>query len=360
MIAYLTRVAVVNTFATPDAAVQRFPYPKPQEDSNGAGGGIAFSYDVHKMITLGAAGDLMSTNTHGEMRGRFFSQDIDGSRFMKTGRLHSLFKVGRVLEGAVKHSSSSGDGDGDYFWSYGCPQQGGGFQFSTQEGQTADKDFWEERTGTRWLLRVPQTSIKLAVEYEHGRGNYSVSPDSAYSADVFNVPGECGYGEAALINPRVAYVLDDMPVDHDYRENMLTAGASLTLWFGRRPLSLATEYESWTQEWEEAVQGAGTRDLSMLKLGAELGATRKVTVRVGGVWGEDRVARDGVSSALQRPLEGGWTEKSLTLGGTYVLAPGLRQIEVAYLYTSREPDFDDLYARDATDHRLTAYARFYF
>jgi hypothetical protein len=360
MITYLTRVTVVNQFATPDAAIERAPYPMPTGKSDGIGGGLAFSYELNDMVTLGAAGDLLAEDTKLDLKGAFFRQEVNGDDFRRTGKLHSLLKFGRALEGAVKHASTTGDASGDYFWSYGCPVQGGGFQFLTLDGETADKDYWEERTGTRWLLRVPQTSIKLSVEYESGRGNYKVVPDTAYSADVFGVPGACGGGEGALSHPRIALVIDNLPVDYSYRESAFTAGASLTLWFGRRPVSFATEYESWSQEWEEATEGAGTRDLYLLKLGSEVGVTRSISVRVGGVWAEDRLARDGFISVFQRPLEGVWTEKSFTLGGTYVLVPGLRQVEVAYLFTSREPEFEDLFERDTKDHRLTAYTRFYF
>jgi len=360
MITDLTKVTVVDTFQSPDAAIRRAPYPLTEGKGDGIGGGLAFSYELNRMVTVGAAGDIMATDGEYDLKGAFFRQEMKTEDFRQTGSMHGLFKLGRVLEGAVKHSSTSGDGSGEYFWSYGCPVQGGGFDFLTLEGETADKDYWEERTGTRWLLRVPQTSIKLSVEYESNRGNYTVVPDSAYDADVFGVPGECAGGEGALNHPRYALVFDNNPIDYDFREKTLTAGASLTLWFGRRPLSLATEYESWNQEWEEATEGPGSRDLSMIKLGSEVAVSRSVTVRVGGVWGEDRVARGGISSVFQRPLEGVWTERTFTLGGTYVLIPGLRQIEVAYMYSSREPDFKDIYDRETKDHRITAYTRFYF
>jgi hypothetical protein len=356
----ITKVTAVDTLVVPAQAFVRYPYPMPRGGGRGVGGGIAFSYDWNDMVTLGAAGDIFSFNDQYNLKGRFFRQEITQDRFSKSGKLHTLLKFGNVLEGAVKHQSSSGDGSGTYFWSYGCPVQGGGFQTTTVRGPTADTKFWEERTGTRWLLRVPDTSIKLSMEYEDARGSNTVRPDSAYNSAVFDVPGDCAFGDLAVEHPKLAFVIDNAPIDYSFDERTFTTGASLTLWFGRRPLSLATEYESWSQEWEEATDGPGTRDLSLVKLGSEVSVTRSITLRVGGVWGQDRLTQSSGAPLVQYPLAGTWTEKNLTIGGTYVLLPGLRQIEVAYLYRTRKPDFPDVYSREVKEHRLTAYTRFYF
>jgi hypothetical protein len=350
VVVQMTRPVVVDTTTDPNGAARRREMPVVTGDGRGAGAGLAFSYEAGDHVTLGTSGDVLSTRETIRLGGPFFRQELTRNSVLLTGKLHSLFKLGRILEGAVKHQSQNLSGDGKYFWSFGCPQQGGGYNPYTAGGPMADRDGWEERTGTRWLIRVPETSIKLAVEYESARGALRVKPADSYSADVFVVPGDCTGGDNEPLFPRYAAVLDDVPLEFNYDEKNLTSGASLTLWLGRRPLTLASEYQSWRKEAREVSGWNLDRDLSLIKAGTEFGATRKITLRAGGVWGREKI----------EPTGGIWNESTLTLGGTYVLVPGLRQIEVAYMYRTREPDFVDIYHRETSDHRLTAYTRIYF
>jgi hypothetical protein len=265
--------------------------------------------------------------------------------------VHSLFDIGGVVEGVINHQSKNMTGDGRYFWSFGCPIQGGDFNSTTVRGLTHDRNGWEERTSTRWLVKVPETSIRLAMEYESARGAFEVAPDSMYSGDVFNIPGECGSGVNQLFFPRYAILLDDAPVDLDFEEKDFTAGAALTLWFGRRAVTFGSEYRNWQHDVFAATGEESYRDLALLKFGAEVDVTQKITVRGGHVWGEERFDPAGEI----------WDESILTLGGTYVLVPGMRHIvEIAYMKRTREPDFEDVFDRTIVDHRLTAYTRVFF
>ena len=346
----ITRPVIVDTTAVPNAATRLREIPKPSGDAQGAGGGLAFSYRLGDYVTLGASGDIFATDEKLELVAPFFRQEIRRDTFLKTGNVHSLFKLGQVLEGAIKHQSKNMSGDGKYFWSYGCPIQGGDFDAITVQGLTADRDGWEERTGTRWLIRVPETSIRIGMEYESARGEYKVTPDSAYSGGVFVVPGECGSGELAPIFPRYAVLVDDVPVEIDFEERTFNVGAALTLWFGRRAVTVGSEYSNWQQDTFAATGAYGQRDLALIKFGAEADVTNRVTVRAGHVWGEER--RDPTGEV--------WDESTLTLGGSYVLVPGMRHIEVAYMHRTREPDFEDAFNRKTVDHRLTAYTRVFF
>jgi hypothetical protein len=347
----ITRPVIVDTTAVPHSALRLSEIPRPSGDAQGAGGGLAFSYRLGDYVTLGATGDIFATDEKLDLQDPFFRQEIRRDTFLKTGNVHSLFKLGRALEGAIKHQSKNMSGDGEYFWSYGCPIQGGDFDDLTVKGVTADRDGWEERTGTRWLIRVPETSIRIGMEYESTRGEYKVTPDSAYSGDVFEVPGECGDGgENDVIFPRYAVLVDDVPVEIDYEQKTFNVGAGLTLWFGRRAVTLGSEYSNWQHDASDATGARGSRELAQIKFGAEADVTNRVTVRAGHVWGEER--RD--------PSGEVWDESTLTLGGSYVLAPGMKHIEVAYMYRTREPDFEDIFDRKTVDHRLTAYTRLFF
>lgn len=346
----ITRPVVVDTTTDPNGATRLRTIPNPKSSAEGVGGGIAFSYEMGKYMTLGVSGDIFSTDETVALRGPFFRQEMTRNAFYKAANFHSLFKLGESLEGAVKHESTNMSGDGRYFWSFGCPIQGGDFTDSTTVGKTADRDGWEERTGTRWLVRVPETSIKLAVEYESARGRFEVDPDSAYGGQVFVIPGECSGGELAPEFPRYAVLIDTEAERLDFEEKDFSVGASLTLWFDWRPLTLATEYESQKMDVLASGMVGLERDLALIKIGSEFGLSRKITVRAGGVWGRDEIEPSGE----------GWDEGILTLGGTYVLVPGLRHIEVAYMYKSRKPDLNDVFDRETTDHRLTAYTRIFF
>jgi hypothetical protein len=346
----MARPVLVDTTAVPHAAYRLREIPKPSGDAQGAGGGLAFSYRLGKYVTLGASGDVFASDEKIDFKGLFFRQEMRRETFLKTGKVHSLFKFGRALEGALKHQSKNMSGDGKYFWSFGCPIQGGDFNDITMLGPTADRDGWEERTGTRWLIRVPETSIRLGMEYESARGEYKVAPDSMYSEDVFVVPGECGYGEDAVFFPRYAVRVDDVPIEIDFKERNFTAGAGLTLWFGRRAVTVGSEYKSWKYDASDATGAYSNRDLALIKFGAEGAVTNRITVRAGHVWGEERFDPAGQV----------WDERILTLGGTYVLVPGMRRIEVAYMHRTREPDFEDAFNRKTVDHRLTAYTRVFF
>jgi hypothetical protein len=346
----MTRPVIVDTTATPNAAYRLREIPKPDGDADGAGGGIAFSYKATKYVTLGVTGDIFSTDELYNLGNPFFRQEMIRDSFLKTAKVHGLFNFGENLQGIVNHQSKNFTGDGSYFWSFGCPIQGGDFNSITIRGVTADRDGWEERTSTRWLVRVPETSIRLGMEYENARGAYEVKPDSAFSGDVFVVPGECGQGESAPLFPRYALVFDDMPVDLDFEESSLTAGAALTLWFGRRAVTVGSEYRNWQYDVYDASGAEGHRDLALIKLGGEVDITRKITARGGYVWGEERFDPAGEV----------WDEGTLTLGGSYVLRPGMAHIEVAYMYRTREPDFEDVFDRKTVDNRLTAYTRVFF
>lgn len=346
----MTRPVIVDVSTEPNGASRRRQMPVTAGDGRGAGTGVAFSYEVGDHVTLGTSGDVLSTRETIRIGGPFFRQELTRNYLLLTGKVHSLFKLGRALEGAVKHQSENMSGDGRYFWSFGCPLQGGGYDPYTVGGPIADRDGWEERTGTRWLIRVPETSIKLSVEYESARGALKVKPAASYSADVFVVPGDCGGGGGnEPLFPRYAVVVDDVPLTLNFDERNFISGASLTLWFGRRPVTLAAEYQDWSKDTREASGWSLDRNLSLIKVGSEVGATRKITMRAGGLWGREEMAQEGV-----------WNEGTLTLGGTYVLTPGLRQVEVAYMYRSRKPDFGDIYHRETSEHRVTAYTRIYF
>lgn len=346
----ITRPVIVDTTAVPHGATRLREMPRPSGEADGAGGGLAFAYELGDYVTLGASGDIFATDEIYEMKGPFFRQEVRRDTFVKTGKVHSLFHVGDALEGVVNHQSKNMTGDGKYFWSFGCPVQGGGFDYYEAEAPTADRDGWEERTSTRWLVRVPETSIRLGFEYENARGAYEVKPDSSYSEEVFVVPGECGSGEEAPNFPRYAILIDDVPMDVDFEESSFTAGAGLTLWFGRRAVTFGSEYRNWKYDVTEATGAYRTRDLSLLKFGAEADVTRKFTVRAGHVWGEEKFSPSGEV----------WDESILTLGGSYVLVPGMKHIEIAYMHRTREPDFEDVFDRKIKDHRLTAYTRVFF
>lgn len=346
----MARPVVVDTTTDPNGATRLRAIPNPRSSAEGVGGGIAFSYELGKYVTLGMSGDIFSTDETVTLRGPFFRQEMTRDAFYKTANFHSLVKLGEALEGAVKHQSRNMSGDGSYFWSFGCPVQGGDYTPATAKGKTADRDGWEERTGTRWLVRVPETSIRLAMEYESARGRFEVDPDSAYGGHVFVVPGECSAGEIAPQFPRYAVLIDTEAEKLDFEEKDFSVGASLTLWFDWRPLTLATEYESNRMDVFASGAVGLERKLALIKIGSEFGLTRKIKVRAGGVWGRDEM----------EPLGEGWDEGILTLGGTYVLAPGLRHIEVAYMYKDRKPDLNDVFDRETADHRLTAYTRIFF
>lgn len=346
----IARPVIVDTTMAPPGAKRLREIPNPSGDAQGVGGGLAFSYELGDYVTLGASGDIFSTDETVRLSDPFFTQEIYRNTFIKTANVHGLFRLGKTLEGAVKHQSRNSSGDGRYFWSFGCPRQGGDFDYFTLSGRTADRDGWEERTGTRWLIRVPDTSIRLSVEYEDARGEYAIKPDSAYSSASFVVPDSCSYGEQSPEFPRYAVVIDAVPGDVDFEQKTFTTGASLTLWFGRRPVTLAAEYENWQRDVMETSGAFKYRDLSLIKFGSEAGVTRRIKLRAGGVWGEERI----------EPAGEVWNESTLTLGGTYVLVPGLRHIEIAYMYRTREPDFEDVFDRDTTDYRITAYTRVYF
>ena len=98
MITDLTRVTVVDTFQSPDAAIRRMAYPIPHGKGDGAGGGLAFSYELNRMITVGAAGDIMATDSEHNLNGAFFRQEMKTDDFRKTGSMHSLFKLGRYID----------------------------------------------------------------------------------------------------------------------------------------------------------------------------------------------------------------------------------------------------------------------
>ncbi len=340
-------VTAVDTTIDPSGASRLpWPIPNPESEAKGVGGGLAFSYDLNRYVTLGASGDIFATYENIETIWPIFRQVLERDMFMQTGKVHGLFRLGEALEGAVKHESRKISGDGAYSWSFGCPLQGGGFDFITSQGKTADHDGWEERTGARWLIRVPETSIRLAVQYESGRGETTVEPDSAYSADVFLAPEGCGGESVAGLVP----VIDGVTQEVDFEDKDFTSGAALTLWFGVRPLTVGAEYRNRKVDYEQMGGNSGHRDLSVIRLGAEFGVTRRITVRAGGVWGEERFA----------PIDEVWDESTFTLGGSYVLVPGLRHIEAAYMFKSREPDFDDVFRRETNDHRLTFYTRIFF
>lgn len=346
----MTQPVIVDLAAVPNAAYRLREIPRPEGDAKGAGGGLGFAYRLGDYVTLGGAGDIFSTTEKMNLEDPFFRQDMRRNMFTRSAKFYSLFNLRDVLEGAIKHRTKNMSGDGRYFWSFGCPVQGGDFEDITVSGVTADRDGWEERTSTRWLVRVPDTSIRFGVEYEKARGAFNVTPDSSYSGDVFVIPGECGEGgENAPFYPRYALLLDTEPMAIEFEEESFAAGAGLTLWFGRRSVTFGSEYSNRKRDVSGAIDGYTHRDLSLVKFGTEAEVTSRIALRAGHVWGNEKMESHG-----------DWKEKIVTLGGTYVLIPGMRQIEVAYMYRTREPDFADVYNRETVDHRLTAYARVFF